>query len=136
MTTRKLIAALAVALNLGCWSVGIADADDSLPASTNKVRSRVFNPFDVGFTRLSLDPFGIFTLSEPTIQTQMAQLQSNPFSTSSAGGSAASTSSTEAVTTTPPTTTTLTLSPLQVRPPFVPPDRSPFRPPPRPPFPP
>jgi hypothetical protein len=122
-------------------SLGGANAadDSSTPATrgTVKVQPRFFNPFNVGISRLSIDPFGIFTLSEPAASAQM-----NPFAIG--GGSAESSSSATTTTTvqaqdatiSAPLTSTLLLSPQLVRPPFVPPDRSPFRPPPRPPFPP
>jgi hypothetical protein len=144
MMMRKLNAILAIALGMCCVSVGRANAADELLTSTTrgtaKVQSRVFNPFEVGVSRLSIDPFGIFTLTDPA-----AGAQTSPFPTG--GGSAAATSTTTTSTSTTtsqaadttvsaPATNTMTLSPLLVRPPFRPPDRSPYRPPPRPPFPP
>jgi hypothetical protein len=140
MTKCKLTAVLAIALGVCCMSLGGANAagEPLTPATrgTVKVQPRFFNPFSIGVSRLSIDPFGIFTLTEPAANT-------NPFAIG--GGSAAATSSSAATTTTvqaqdatisAPATNTLMLSPQLVRPPFVPPDRSPFRPPPRPPIPP
>jgi hypothetical protein len=143
MMMRKLTAVLAIALGMSCVNVGGANAADDLltpvTRGTSKVQPRFFNPFSTGISRLSIDPFGIFTLTDPS-----ASAQTSPFATT--GGSAASSTSTSSATTTTsqaqaatvsaPETNALTLSPLFVRPPFVPPDRSPFRPPPRPPFPP
>jgi len=135
MTTCKLSTILMFALGASFVGAGGASAaDDALTVSTGgtvKVQPRFFNPFTVEESRLSLDPFGIFTLTESA-----ATASTNPFL--AGGGSAATTSTTQSqsVVTTSPPATTLTLSPLLVRPPFRPADRSPYRPPPRPPFPP
>ena len=131
MMTRKLTITLAAALGATCWIVaGAQAADDVLAPATRgtvKVAPRFFNPFEVGISRFSLNPFGGFTVTAPTTVASLTQ--------SSSGGGAAATSSVTAqtaVVTSPP----IVVSSLAGRPPFVPPDRSPFRPPPRPPFPP
>jgi hypothetical protein len=132
-----LMFALGASLVCACESYAADEASIVSTRGTVKVQPRFFNPFAVEESRLSLDPFGIFTLTEPA-----AASTANPFAIG--GGSAATTTtaatttaqSQSAVVTTPPPATTLTLSPLLVRPPFRPADRSPYRPPPRPPFPP
>ncbi|HEY4234042.1 MAG TPA: hypothetical protein VGM76_11485 [Lacipirellulaceae bacterium] len=142
MTKRKLTAILAISLGLSCVNVGGANAADEplTPATrgTVKVQPRFFNPFNIGVSRLSIDPFGMFTLTEPAATA-------NPFAIGGGSAAAITSSATTTSTTTTqaqdastagPVTTPLTVSAQLVRPPFVPPDRSPFRVPPRPPIPP
>jgi hypothetical protein len=121
-------------------------AQDLTPATTRgtiKVQSRLFNPFDVSQSRLSMDPFGFFTLQQgsKSPSTPAPLLTSSASSSSNAAASGTSTSSDS---TASPTgnvaTSSAVLDPTAViavgaaRPPFRPPVRSPFRPPPRPPF--
>jgi hypothetical protein len=118
-----LLSALLVAL-AGAWQE--AALAQELPAATRgtvKVRSRVFNPFEVGQSRLTINPFGVFTLTEAPSPAPPAGSVDGP---AVIGPAASATNS--------------VIGPEDgfatnaVRPPFRPPVRSPFRPPPRPPF--
>lgn len=123
-----LVVTLATA---GAWEA--AHAQD-LPVATRgtvKVRSRVFNPFEVGQSRLAISPFGVFTLTS-------GSPFSLPTATSApaAGGAEASGTDSPVALTTGETGGSLDggIATNAVRPPFRPPTRSPWRPPPRPPF--
>src|ERR1700742_3976015 len=58
---------------LGCLAMAMSGmAQDLTPTTTRgtvKVQSRLFNPFDVSQTqtRLSMDPFGFFTLQKSSV---------------------------------------------------------------------
>src|SRR5262245_5921218 len=130
MTVFRLQSVFVVAL-VAAGVLDTAQAQD-LPLVTRgsvKVRSRVFNPFDIGQSRLTIDPFGALTFTDP------AQFAVAP--TSSSAPATSSTTSTAV----PATGGTVGggldggfASGAAVRPPFRPPERSPWRPPPRPPF--
>ena len=139
MTVLRLQSVLVVALAVaGAWDT--AQAQD-LPVATRgtvKVRSRVFNPFEIGQSRLTVNPFGVFTVAEsspfsvPTVSPTSPAVTSS----SSAPASSASTSTPVVATGDPPSGSLDSgfATSTAVRPPFRPPERSPWRPPPRPPF--
>ena len=110
---RTLTIILAAAL---FGSVVAAAQAQNAPASRGsvKVRPRFFNPFDVGASQITLNPFGVFNFVQPTFGAPAA---------ASAASASADTEESTAVATG-----------ISVRPSFRPPVRSPFRPPPRPPF--
>jgi hypothetical protein len=122
------------------WSAAAQELAPSTTRGTAKVQIRYFNPFDVGSSRLTMDPFGFFTVQRASV---------SPFSmtgSSAVGSSAAATSNTSSDSSTAAAPTGLatsaevldpgaqTIAVGAARPPFRPPVRSPFRPPPRPPF--
>jgi len=81
-----------------------------------KVQPRFFNPFDVGTSQLTLNPFGVFSFVQPfAAPTAADNSSSKPAPVLTEGNLGVSVSG-------------------GVRPPFRPRVRSPFRPPPRPPF--
>jgi len=106
---RKLTVFLAVAL-IGTSAGAVFAQDAAASRGTVKVRPRFFNPFSVEPSRLSLNPFGGFTVAASSAVVASSEASSGDQSGETlAVGSA-------------------------VRPPFRPPVRSPFRPPPRGPF--
>jgi hypothetical protein len=145
---KRLPATLAAFICLALAMSAMAqDLTPSTTRGTVKVQSRLFNPFDVSQSRLSIDPFGFFTLQRSSVPsgpvpilTSSQKVQS--LSSSPAVASATDKSSTDS--TAAPTanigSSAAVLDPSTIiavgaaRPPFRPPVRSPFRPPPRPPF--
>ncbi|MEX0643149.1 MAG: hypothetical protein WD468_10640 [Pirellulales bacterium] len=144
MKIFRLQAVLALALVV--WSDSSAGAQDlsDLPVAmrgTVKVRSRAFNPFETGQSRLTINPFGLITFTNLN-PTPLAAPAVNPASssavTSAVAVATASDSGSPIVPVSgyeppgggddPANVTSV------VRPPFRPPTRSPWRPPPRPPF--
>ena len=95
-------------------AVGVAEAQDTNTIGSVKVQPRFFNPFDVGPSRLALNPFGSFEV----VQSNAASLDSPTAASSS-----------------PVLIADRGIPVNRVRPPFTPPPfRSPFFPPGRPPF--
>jgi hypothetical protein len=135
MSTFKLLTIWACSLALG-GMVGDAWSQDELAAATRgtvKVQLRVFNPFEIGQSRLTLNPFGVFTVQQPSVVS--GRTTSPSASSSTAAVSTTSTSSSLEVA----QSSTIgdsgdTIATSSVRPPFRPPTRSPWRPPPRLPF--
>jgi hypothetical protein len=130
-----LVGALAIA---GAWDT--AQAQD-LPLATRgtvKVRSRVFNPFEIGQSRLTISPLGTFTLTDtsPFAVPAIAPTPTAAAASSAPVASAAAVSAPVAETGDPPggSLDGGFATGTAVRPPFRPPERSPWRPPPRPPF--
>jgi len=149
MTFDKRLSASLAAIT--CLSLVVTAAAQELTPSTTrgtvKVQSRLFNPFDVGQSRLSMDPFGFFTFQKSGIPSgpvpilagseKVQSLMISPAVASAAGNS--STDSTAAPTANIGSSSAVldpstTIAFGAARPPFRPPVRSPFRPPPRPPF--
>lgn len=113
---RLLVTSAAVVALLGAHGA-VHGQDAPVSRGTVKVQPRFFNPFDVGPSRLTLNPFGIFSFAQPSsLPVPVAAVDSpakvDPVLTEGSLGVSASVP----------------------RPPFRPPVRSPFRPPPRPPF--
>jgi len=145
---KRLSASLAAFTCLALATSAMAqELTPSTTRGTVKVQSRLFNPFDVSQSRLSIDPFGFFTLQKSGIPSGPVPLltssaNSQSLSSSPTVASAADKSSTDS--TAAPTanigSSSAILDPSTqiavgaARPPFRPPARSPFRPPPRPPF--
>jgi hypothetical protein len=136
---------------LGCLAVAtIGMAQDLTPTTTRgtvKVQSRLFNPFGVNQSRLSIDPFGFFTVQKSSTPSVPLPLVTSPEKVQAVAAptvvAPAASNTTANATAAPPAdiaTSTAVLDPTEViavgaaRPPFRPPVRSPFRPPPRPPF--
>jgi hypothetical protein len=112
MRLYRPIAIVSLSMALAAVTVLAAHAQDSASTrGSTKVRSRVFNPFNVQGSRLSINPFGAINVA----------------ASGSAAGSAAVADPGDGG-------STPDLAIVAVRPPFRPPVRSPFRPPPRPPF--
>lgn len=137
--------------------LGVALAGDAQAQrrGTAKVRSRLFNPFDLSGSQISVDPFGIVSYrnggqssSVPSVTPYWASAAvfsavlaptapvTTTASTAVAGASSVATlSATPASGSLEPATASADLAfGSSVRPPYRPPVRSPFRPPPRPPF--
>jgi hypothetical protein len=149
MTFHKRLSTTLAAIVCLSMATG-AMAQDLTPSTTRgtvKVQSRVFNPFDVSRSRLTIDPFGFFTVQKPTQPSGPVPLvisSEKPATVTSLPAGLANTNSTSTTSAAAPATTIGTssavLDPTEViavgaaRPPFRPPVRSPFRPPPRPPF--
>jgi hypothetical protein len=76
MINYRLLSVSAVALALAGMSgeAALAQVQSAPTRGTVKVRSRVFNPFDVGPSRLTLNPLGVFSVNEV-----------NPFAVSNPG---------------------------------------------------
>jgi hypothetical protein len=108
---------------LVAWAVGVHAQDYLLAQPSARSRPAVFNPFEVGPSRVTLNPFGVFRVADVTPFAN--PFTTRPAASSAAGGGGAASSSSTA--NDPPIF-------LMVRPPYVPPPRSPWRPPPRPPF--
>jgi len=117
MRIQQLLCISALVALFSAGGVAAFGQDAPTARGSVKVRPRFFNPFDVGTSRLTLNPFGVFSFAQPTSLTVPA---------------AAADTSLKAEPT--PTDGSLGVSTSIVRPPFRPPVRSPFRPPPRPPF--
>jgi hypothetical protein len=125
-------------------SVMAQDLAPSTTRGTIKVQSRLFNPFDVSGSRLSMDPFGFFTLQQgaksPSVPSPLLTSPAAETSLTSTAGATATSSDSTAAPAGNLATSSAVLNPTTViavgaaRPPFRPPVRSPFRPPPRPPF--
>ena len=130
-----------------CFASALSAAAQELAPSTTrgtvKVQIRYFNPFDVGSSHLTMDPFGFFTLQRASV-SPFSMTDSSATSsalTSNAATSKTTSDSSTAITPTSLATSSEVLDPSSqtiavgaARPPFRPPVRSPFRPPPRPPF--
>ncbi len=132
--------------------VGSAAAQGSTaPRGTTKVHARLYNPFDVSGSEISVDRFGIVTYrggsarSAPSVTPYWASAAAfTALSTPAASASTAAVVAASSVATVSVTPTTGSLAApaagadlavgSSVRPPYRPPVRSPFRPPPRPPF--
>ena len=122
MAIHRMLPLVVVAALVG----GVAAAAHAQDAPTSrgsvKVEARFFNPFDPAASRISLNPFGVFSLAQPTGLTFPAATTSAAAASSLTRPDPVVTGGELGVTTSAP------------RPPFRPPVRSPFRPPPRPPF--
>ena len=112
-----LIVAVSAAL---CGAMAETGHAQTASRGSAKVRPRFFNPFAAGRSRLALNPFGIFSVAQPS-NSSVPEESSTTTAVSSTGGSEEDLGE------------TLALGAV-VRPPYRPPTRSPFRPPPRPPF--
>ena len=112
-TTLKWCSAAVAALLLTAGTV--VHAQEAATRGSAKVEPRFFNPFNVGPSRVSLNPFGSFDV-RPTTASTLASTPSAAPSPARVGD--------------PPGFAVR----AAVRPSFVPPRRSPFRPPGRPPF--
>ena len=95
----------------------IAHAQDAAPGGSVKVQPRFFNPFAVGQSRLTLNPFGSFDIAQ---RSASSQAEAAPAGREDAPG--------VLVRAVRPSV------PPPFRSPFQPPGRSPFDPPGRPPF--
>lgn len=158
MIIPKPIVVFALALALtAAWS---AAADAQQPSRTQrgsvKVQPRFFNPFDVSRTRLTMDRFGNFSISDAANFPFAARTSSSsalptearvPASVIAPAGVGAASATTgpedsgsadavaqDAVTVEEDSEAFMGGAGSAVRPPYRPPRRSPFRPPPRPPF--
>jgi hypothetical protein len=119
MIIKRLLSISAVIIVLfSANAVAVQAQDAPVSRGTVKVRPRFFNPFDTGTSRLTLNPFGVFSFAQPTSLSVPLAVAT----TSSAKNDPVLTEGSLGVSTSAP------------RPPFRPPVRSPFRPPPRPPF--
>ena len=128
MTNQRFLSvSLMVLALLGASAAALAQ-DAPASRGTVKVRPRFFNPFQPTASRLTLNPFGVFSFAQPAgLPASVASSSTVAASTAAGGGSV---EASEAVL----SGDELGGSGGVVRPPFRPPVRSPFRPPPRPPF--
>lgn len=164
MMTHKLFVALAIGLALSGQYAVEANAQAVPSRGTVKARPRLFNPFDVSRSRLTVNRFGIVGFassgqSDPFMLSGSRWEAATAMSLAAAAPAAAATASTAAVASVSSVASGATAPPAEapplaavssptatgagdeglgigaaVRPPYRPPVRSPFRPPPRPPF--
>jgi hypothetical protein len=116
MTRCRTLAILAIAVLFSASAIAVEAQDAARSRGSVRVRPRFFNPFDVGASRITLNPFGIIAFAQA--ETSSGVSTPAPAAVSSSvedSGPAVGVSA-------------------GIRDPFRPPVRSPFRPPPRPPF--
>src|SRR5262245_33862553 len=95
MTVFRLQSVLVVALAVaGAWDTVQAQDQPVLTRGSTRVRSRVFNPFAIGESRLTIDPFGTITLTN-----------TSPFASPAIAPTSSSAPSSSATTSTPAAST-------------------------------
>jgi hypothetical protein len=148
MTVFRLQSVLVVTLAMACTWDAAALAQDQPARGTVKVRSRFFNPFEVGQSRLTINPFGVFTVTNvspfvsPTVASPAGSDGANSGGTSNSAVVSPQTVAAPSTASAPAAAAGNSSGGLEVgelvifavRPPFRPPERSPWRPPPRTPF--
>jgi hypothetical protein len=162
MNYRLLTISICV-IGLAAQNLPTADAQQNSAPSrrTVKVKPRLFNPFDVSRSQLTVDPFGIVRFQSKPLPIPESMLPSwaaatgisailgpvAPVGASASAAVVANARLVDAVSSVPASRAATASAPsaggaggevlasgAAVRPPFRPPVRSPFRPPPRPPF--
>lgn len=154
--TRWVGGVVACALSVALAGSAVAEQRSTARRGTVKVHSRLFNPFDVGGSQISVDRFGIVTYrggnarSAPSVTPYWASAAAfttvltptAPVTTAASTAAAVVAASSVATVSVTPASGSLAAPAAgadlaigaSVRPPYRPPVRSPFRPPPRPPF--